>query len=785
MGRRVSPPTTLWRWRRAHVWLGLALLVGVALLQLPLFGVLGFELALAMALFASVAGLDLGAAAAHQARRAATFPADDVSRVFGGALVRAVRAVVLALAVPMALAALHGLWTPTCDWAFGVRAYALMPGVTGVLAAGVGVTLGWVIPRRRAARTTALVLVWLALALLGVYRFYSEPPVFTYAPIIGYFPGNMYDEDVVLGAPLYWARLQQALAVAAMLGLLGSALDRGSGAPRLATWRDASRPRRLVMAASALAAGLAGWLHHRGGDLGFAVDADDIEAAMGGRLETAHFVITYEPTPEILADLPLIAADHEFRLAQVCRTLGACPRGKVHSYYFASASSKARWLGARRVEMAKPWRREIYLEHRDFPHGSLRHELAHVVAAEFGDPVFGVAARPILGVPAIFNPGLIEGLAVAADWPGNPDKDLTPHQAVRAMLDQGARPDLNRLFSLGFLSVASVRSYATAGSFVRFLLDTYGADKVRALYRSGGDVDGVLGQSMGQLRDAWLTMVAAVPVPPQTTEATRERYRQTSVFERPCPHAIAARRARVDRLLAAGRGDEAIALQRAICRDAPDEPAYALELADVLQIAAGATTEEALQIYRGLAARDDVTSSTQAEALTALAAAAARAGDWAAAHRNVAAALALPIEEDDRRRLAVKALVLEHRGPAGPALRAVMFPTRESEGALWSAATAAAYEPDLAIAQYLLGLQLDARRGFAGAAAALRRALELGLPDAAMTRRAARTLAEVATRLGDDRALELALAQLEGPTASAMDRLIAADWRDRRAATSR
>ena len=36
--------------------------------------------------------------------------------------------------------------------------------------------------------------------------------------------------------------------------------------------------------------------------------------------------------------------------------------------------------GARDVEMAKPWRREIYLEHRGFPHGSLRHEIAHAVA---------------------------------------------------------------------------------------------------------------------------------------------------------------------------------------------------------------------------------------------------------------------------------------------------------------------------------------------------------------------------------------------------------------------
>src|SRR5262249_13526657 len=141
------------------------------------------------------------------------------------------------------------------------------------------------------------------------------------------------------------------------------------------------------------------------------------------------------------------------------------------------------WFGARNVEMAKPWRHEIYVEHRAFPHTSLRHEIAHAVASAFGDRFFGVAAR--YGV--MFNPGLIEGLAVALDWPGSYDR-LSPHEAVRAMQVMGVEPTIQELMSANFFTVSAARSYTTAGSFLRFLLDTYGAAKLRDVY-GGGDFE--------------------------------------------------------------------------------------------------------------------------------------------------------------------------------------------------------------------------------------------------------------------------------------------------------
>ena len=246
-------------------------------------------------------------------------------------------------------------------------------------------------------------------------------------------------------------------------------------------WRD-PRPagRRLgalVIAVVAVAGALA--LRLSSGALGYAIDTEDVEAALAGRLETEHFIIHYAKTPEIEADIDVVARDHEFRYAQVVAQLGVGSSRKLRSFYFADRDQKARLMGAKDVEMAKPWRKEIYLDHRSFPHGSLRHEIAHAVASEFGDPIFGVAAQRVLGLPLLVSPGLVEGLAVAVDWPSGYDRP-NPHESVRVIQAKSGRaPRIASLLGLSFFSVSSAQGYTTAGSFLRFLLDGMAARATR------------------------------------------------------------------------------------------------------------------------------------------------------------------------------------------------------------------------------------------------------------------------------------------------------------------
>jgi len=779
--RRVLAIITLWalfEWLgRVWSWTLVGVIIGIVVGFIPLFGVLGFELAVVTAGFAAVMGLDVGAALARELAR---MPAPGVTRAIGaGRMVRgsslAAAGLAIAIAlVPAAICAVRGIWVPTCDWWFGVTTYAALPLASAALGAMFGHAIGIVVgPRRFVCAIVALLPVPLLVAA-GLWRFYSEPPVFVYSPLIGYFPGNMYDENIQLHLPLLWSRLEQLAWVIAALAIVSLWLD----APRFRLAR-APRPagRRIgavALAVVSLAAAIV--LRLQSGSLGYAIDADDIADALGGRIDTEHFVIYYDASRHDIADeIDVIARDHEFRLAQVVARLGVAPDHKLVSFYFASPAQKAELFGARHVEMAKPWRGEVYVDHLGFPQPALRHELAHAVAGEFGDPLFGVSAHRILGLPLLVSPGLVEGLAVAVDWPDN--APLTPHEAVRALIEMDEKPSLRQLMGLSFFGVSSARGYTTAGSFVKFLLDTYGAAALREVYPDG-DFEHAYGMSLDELEVKWLAMIRTIELPKQAVEATRERFRGSGVFAKPCPHAIALR---VDRArVAQGRGDHdaAVTLLRDVCSEAPGEPDHLLDLAKVLDEGGVIDQLEAARIWTDIAAdTEHVTSSLRARALEGLARTAGASGDLAKTRAYLDEAAKLPLDVVERRQVVAEQLALDHTGPAGDALRNYFWGST-LDPAKW-AALAAAMEPSFGYARYLNGLQREAARDWVGTAAELDSALSLGLPGIAFVRNAARKLAVAGYRTHDRERVERAIAALADPQMSAVDRALADDWHAR------
>lgn len=772
------------RRRRLAIWSGLALVLGIWLGQLPLFGVLGFELAMAAALFAAVMGLDVGSALARERQRATGEPTTTAgpARTMVRTTLAAVKTTVAIAFIPAAVAVVRSLWTPSCDWGFGLKTYLAMPIATAALAGALGHVLGVISGPRRFAGAALAQLPAVLLVLAGLWRFYSEPPVFIYNAIVGYFPGALYDENIQLRWPFVWSRIEQLAWVVAVVAQVGAQLDVARHRMR---WRAKVRQRAASIVA-AIAAATATVLHLQSGALGYGIDAEDIADGLGSVIETEHFIIHYSRgdtdddsssdslEDDVADDIELIARDHEFRYAQIVAQVGAAPEGKLRSYYFRNAAQKVRWFGARNYEMAKPWRREIYLSHRPFPHSSLRHEIAHSVASAFGDPLFGVATRH--GV--MVNPGLVEGIAVATDWPGSYD-DLTPHEDVRAMQEMGLQPAIRQLFSLGFLSVSSSRGYATAGSFVRFLLDRYGADKLRTLYRTGGDFAAAYATDLGVLEAEWIKMIGTIALPPEAVEAQREQFRRAGVFSRPCPHAVAARR---DDAYAAFRdGDRAkgIALFRRVCDLSPDESYYRVELAGALIQGDPAERIEGEAIWNAVANDvEGVTSTLRASVLDRLATLAAQGGDRAKVEARTREALALPIDVNQRRRLEVDLFALEHRGPAARALYAFSF-LPAPLGAAVVAQWAVMLEPQLGLAHYLLGVNNMRPSWWRNAAQDLDRALTLGLPNQRFVRNAARQLAVAAYRSGDVARVERAIALLSGPDMTTGDHLLAEDWRAR------
>jgi hypothetical protein len=775
--------------RSRRTWVFGAILVAVALIlaMLPLFGALGFEFSFVMAIASSVAAADLGAALTRRLRsvavRGTTSPPARPFHLVASLVAAAGLLALLSTLLPLALIALNSTRVRTCDWLFGLECYGALTVLSALWASGMGVLCGLIAGRRRVLSSALPYLVLVALVLHSLWRFYAAPPVFSYNPLVGYFPGNLYDEEIRLGTPLLWSRLHQIALLGGLLALAAALVDGPSAALRLHR-RSPTGVRWGALLLCATALGVALILRASAGTLGFSISTDALTEELNGEATTEHFVIYYPRGGVIERDIAQIAADHEFRLAQVVRALGVSPPAeRIASFYFESSDQKARFIGARNVQMAKPWRHEIYLQHAAFPHQVLRHEIAHAVAGQFGDPLFRVSAGRVLGVPVFFNAGLIEGIAVAADWPDHFTRALTPHQSVKAMTEMGMVPPLERLLSTGFFAFSSARSYTAAGSFVRFLLDRHGAARLQTLYRSGGDFELAYGRDREALFAEWRSMVASIQLAPSAHEKVRERFRRGGIFERPCPHAVAEKLFRLGWLVERGELDEAIRVARVLCEDVPDEPRHQIELAELLF--RGDELDESASIYRALA--DDAAGTTttiRAEALLSLARLAASVDDSAAVTANLERAAQLPVDDDQARQVAARLIASTHTGAAGPALRAYFWPADPNAPPdqvvqLGRAATAVIAEPGLALGHYLVGRNLSGRGAAVESAHALRRALDLGLEHPLLVREGAERLAAEAYAAGDLESVERAAAILIADDQPDVTRLLGYDWLER------
>lgn len=749
------------RTRRALVWAALLAAAAGVCAFVPLLDMLGFEFAFALGLVASFAAADLGAALVRQRAELSVLRAWVVGTLRVWCL----------LVPPLVIVAANGLRVPPCDFGHGLVFYALLPGLAVPLATAAGLVAQACFSGRRGA-AAAWLIVFASIAL-GIVRFYAAPPIFGYDPFAGFFPGSLYDEDIELGPAFWWARLYQGATAAAALAML-AAMRADSG------WRiRMARPRLRLLALAVGLAGVATTLHFRAADCGFHVTAEALAERMAA-LETEHFVIYYPRGASFTAQMSAIAKEHEFRWHQVQVAFGVTPQRKITSFYFASAAEKMRWMGAENAYIAKPWRHEIYLSHEDFPHGSLRHEIAHVFAGEFGDALFHVSVKWWGWPPARFNVGLIEGAAVAADWPGN--GLLTPDAAAKAMLDLGFLPPLSTILAPGFFAFSTARSYTTAGSFCHFLLERYGAASFRALYAAGGteaDFQSIYGRSLAALDAEWRDHLAATVLSDDEREIARERYRRQGIFDRPCPHTVARLQSEAQELLAGGEPDRAIALLRRVCVEDPDEPVQQLALAGALERAG--QVAEAERIERGLGADAALSAPLRARALLRLLDLLALQDRRTEAAAIAVTANALPVEESFRRNLALRQLALSDASIAPPLYRYLF--ARGPRGAepepvalLERAHAVIAAAPNHGLGHYLAGRILSARAAFADAAIELAEAARLGLDDARLRRENDRLLV-VAAYLTDQ--LDLARAAADRLTAAEEPlsvRLYGRDW---------
>jgi hypothetical protein len=339
----------------------------------------------------------------------------------------------------------------------------------------------------------------------------------------------------------------------------------------------------------------------------------------------------------------------------------------------------------------------------------------------------------------------------------------------------------------GFYAFSGGVSYALAGSFCRFLLDTRGAAKLMELHRAGGSDESwrrIYGVELTTLAGEWRRLVDRQTISDAERDFALAWLRRPSLFGRPCAHALALVRQAAAEAAHSGDRQGAVAHWQQLCSD--DAVIEARDLGDAADAALVANDAGgARRFATRLLARQDLDDILRGRAETALGDAALLDGDMAAATAAYVRAARRPMDDWGARTLTLKRVLCDwSAGPARAAMvRALVSAERESEPSpdIADLAAVVAREPRRALPRYVLARQMAARSRFDQVTALLSDwTVDDALPDGRFDHDRQRLIGEAAFHQRQYARARPIFDQLAADAATSEGaRRDALDWRDR------
>lgn len=733
------------RVQRVALVLSALVLFGVGFL--PLFAGPSYEFGLAVGLLVPALA---AAACALDELRAPWVPRLSVPRALCAGL--------LHVQVPLVVASLHAVRAGACDPLAELGAFALGPLVGVVTGAVWGAAVGVLTSLAGAGKAARVLAVALALAgplfgiVVSLVRYLNGPVVFAFDPFVGYFAGTLYDTEIDGMARLWTYRA----------GTLGSwllALGLGHCLGRASDGRLSWQPSFGGVLALVTGLGLSGSIAALGERLGHVQSAASIRRELGHVARSDRCEVVYAGTI-VPRDAHALARECDAHVLELERWFETKAPPRITVYLFAHEQQKAALMGARDVDIAKPWRHEVYVRERGYPHPVLAHELAHVIAGTFARGPFRVAG-PFGGF--IPDPGRIEGYAEAAAPRADDELSVLEWAAVMRELD--LLPPLERVFKLSFLGENASKAYTVAGAFVSWLRVTHGTEALRGWYR-GEQLLGLTGKTLPELEKDFHVALDATRLPRAALETARARFDRPALFGRRCPHQVDALHGEARASLAARDVTRARGLFERILSLDPTHfgaraglPSCALAESDLKAAEDG---------FTALSNDASLHPLWRLQALERAADVKLLAGDVKGARADYDRVAEGLFDEDAKRQVDVKRWVEPSMPPDHPARRSIEAlllgdPVFGTDWAISGAALGrwSEIDPKLGLADYLLGKNHFQRGRWSEAAVALDLALARKLPLPLVRREALRTRIQVACALGQKKRAREALGEFE------------------------
>ncbi|MBN2529708.1 MAG: hypothetical protein JXR76_25180 [Deltaproteobacteria bacterium] len=494
--------------------------VSIYLCGLPMTHALGFEYAFIMGALISLASGHIATTRAHQQRHTPDVSLSIIPRLCPSRtatpvaylLVSAAQPGFIFLAVALTVTLANQLIVPPCNNGQGLAFFVLLPVCSTICAVIIGAFIGAAVSKKRRAIATWYC-IWFGSLFIALLEAYFTPAVYAFGIFFGYWPGVWYDKEIsVINAFLSY-RLYNGLTVASLVLMLRLFLSP-------ATWRFEScrlSIRHTILLTGCLLSLMAfvafgDALHHR-------TSTSSLKRALPHHASVDGIQLYFDAKVSKKRRFNL-TRDAAFSVYQLRRFFDLKEIPEITIFVFRDAVQKHRLMGARHTSVAKPWLGQAYIVADETPHWTLRHELAHLIGAAFGEGPFGVGGKYGGLVP---YPALIEGIAVAAT-PTHRALDL--HQNAKALKDLELLPRLSRLMGIGFLSLYAHSAYTVSGSFCLFVHDTFGASALKRLY-AGESTESATGLGLTALESRWLAFLDTVHVP--KAEMAKIKY----TFDRP------------------------------------------------------------------------------------------------------------------------------------------------------------------------------------------------------------------------------------------------------------
>ncbi len=434
------------------------------------------------------------------------------------------------LLVPLAVMSLNAFAVKNCSYTRGLVYFGLLPVCTMVFSVSLALAVAVLFKRAK------LIFIMLVIAILSdiIFITYTQPQLFSYNFILGYFPGITYDETLNSVSSLLLFREFTLIASLFCLCVFFLCIRM--------VWPDYKFHENVVnfrvrkgdtalYASAVLCAALLVYGHLNGDVLGFRFSASEIQQALGGRAASGHFEFYFSNESLPANDVRFLKAEAEYEYGVVVsRMKESLVRGdKISVYLYPSGESKRHFIGTSTTNIAKPWRREIHLTLDSFD-DTFRHELVHVLASGIGVPVIRASDRLALN----------EGLATAIDWSGK----FSPHEYAAALQRENLLGDPAALFTYsGFAAQPGSYAYIVAGSFCRYLIDRFGIQNFKQVFPMAHFV-GIYGRSLDELAGEWEQFLKTVDGSAISSETVRTLFAQQSIFRKTCARVTADRNSR-------------------------------------------------------------------------------------------------------------------------------------------------------------------------------------------------------------------------------------------------